>query len=79
MDSLPGALVSTTGDNQMHKDGTSLPVREHRFRSVGYWYYSCDVEVEMGPTCIVPASQYWAVDRDTFPHSEERLAEPMPG
>ena len=24
--SLPGALVSTTGDNQHHKDGTSLPV-----------------------------------------------------
>ena len=40
--SLPFALVSTTGDNQHHKDGTGLPVREHRFRSVGYWYVSCD-------------------------------------
>ena len=35
---LPSALVATTGDNQHHKDGTGLPVREHRFRSVGYWY-----------------------------------------
>ena len=40
--SLPFALVSTTGDNQHHKDGTGLPVREHRFRSIGYWYVSCD-------------------------------------
>lgn len=35
--SVPSALVSTTGDNQHHKDGTGLSVREHRFRSVGYW------------------------------------------
>ena len=25
------------------------------------------------PACIINGSQYWAVDRDTFPHSEERL------
>eukprot|EP01052_Picozoa_sp_SAG31_P016569 SAG31_NODE_1102_length_9897_cov_16.273015_9_plen_179_part_00 len=50
---LPNALVATTGDNQHHKDGTSLPVREHRFRAVGYWYYCCDVTVEMGPTLVV--------------------------
>ena len=29
----------------------------------------------MGPTCIVPRSQYWAVDRDTFPHFAMRLDE----
>ena len=23
--------------------------------------------------CVINGSQYWAVDRDTFPHSEERL------
>ncbi len=25
------------------------------------------------PACVINGSQYWAVDRDTFPHSEERL------
>ena len=70
---LPNSLVSSTGDNQHHKDGTGLAVREHRFRSVGYWYYPHDVDVVMGPTCVVPKSHFWAVDRNTFPHSEERL------
>ena len=27
------------------------------------------------PTCVVPRSQYWAVDRDTFPHTAMRLDE----
>ena len=70
---LPNALVSSTGDNQHHKDGTPHPIREHRFRSVGYWYYPHAVDVVMGPTCILPRSHFWAVDRNTFPHSEERL------
>lgn len=70
---LPRALVATTGDNQHHKDGTVLPIREHRFRSVGYWYYPREVELTMGPTCVLPRSHCWAVDRNTFPHSEERL------
>lgn len=71
--SLPNALVSSTGDNQHHKDGTSQPVREHRFRSVGYWYYPHAVSIEMGPTCVVNRSHLWGLDQSTFPHSEERL------
>jgi hypothetical protein len=70
---VPGGSMATISDNAHHKDATRFPVREHRLRAVGYWYYPMAVTLEMGPTCVVPRSQYWAVDRDTFPHSEERL------
>jgi hypothetical protein len=63
--------VSTASDNQHHKDHHG----DHRLRRLSYFYYPQATTVEMGCTCVVPRSQYWAIDRDTCPHAAMRLDE----
>jgi hypothetical protein len=46
-----------------HKDGHHIPVRDHRPRWIMGLYYPGEVKLDMGPTCIVPQSQYFEVDR----------------
>ena len=53
----------TRGDQGFHKDGHHIPVRDHRPRWMMGLYFANEVTVDMGPTCIVPESQYYEVDR----------------
>ena len=55
-------------------------VRTSRFPPVCKWIQSMTVPYASiacsclcVSACVINGSQYWAVDRDTFPHSEERL------
>lgn len=60
-------------DQQFHKDGTPLAVRDHLPRNCICMYYPIDTVLDMGPTAIVPGSTYWSVDRTGFMQSEDRL------
>ena len=62
---IAGALHTSSSkrDQGFHKDGHHIPVRDHRPRWIMGLYYPCKVKLDMGPTCIVPQSQYFEVDR----------------
>lgn len=60
-------------DQQFHKDGTPLAVRDHLPCNCICMYYPIDTVLDMGPTAIVPGSTYWSVDRTGFMQSEDRL------
>jgi hypothetical protein len=55
--------TSSTNDQAFHKDGNHVPVRDHYPRWVMAMYYPHDTTLAMGPTCVVPGSQYYEVDR----------------
>lgn len=69
----PSPLTANPFDQQFHKDGTGTVVREHFPRTIGAWYYPHETTVIMGPTAIVPGSHLFGIDRNGFPHSEERI------
>jgi hypothetical protein len=50
----PAAAV----DQPFHKDGNHVPLRDHRPRHVMAMYYPTDTTLAMGPTAVVPGSQY---------------------
>ena len=46
-------LTANPFDQQFHKDGTGMVIREHFHRSISAWYYAQDTTVVMGPTSVV--------------------------
>ena len=63
--------VSQTSDQTFHRDGTDhgptmSTVRDHRCRHVIAMYYPIATTVDLGPTTVVPRSQYSGVDREGF-------------
>lgn len=71
--------VSQPTDQQFHKDGTDhgptmSTVRDHRPRHVIVMFYPVDTTVDLGPTAVIPRTQYTSVDREGFHNSEERLS-----
>lgn len=69
----PIGIVDRSLDQQWHKDMTTKGIREHCPREISAWYYPCDTELEMGPTCILPSSHLCGRDRLGCPHSEDRF------
>eukprot|EP01052_Picozoa_sp_SAG31_P044576 SAG31_NODE_7826_length_1588_cov_1.928811_3_plen_129_part_00 len=49
-------------------------VRDHRPRHVIIMYYPIATTLELGPTAVLPTTQYSSVDRAGFHNSEERLS-----
>eukprot|EP01050_Picozoa_sp_SAG11_P010710 SAG11_NODE_1089_length_5920_cov_12.988146_2_plen_659_part_00 len=71
--------VAQPGDQRFHRDGTdhgpTMPsVRDHRCRHVIVMFYPVATTVDLGPTSILPRSQYTGVNREGFHNSEERLS-----
>ena len=57
-----------TVDQSFHKDsplpwGTKGGIRSHKLEWAMAFYYPQDTTVELGPTEILPGTQYWNVDR----------------
>eukprot|EP01043_Picozoa_sp_COSAG02_P070344 COSAG02_NODE_12416_length_1549_cov_1.113793_2_plen_122_part_00 len=48
-------------------------MRSHRPRFIMAMYYPAAVSEDMGPTSVIPRTQYWTVDRRGFTQNEERL------
>ena len=48
-------------------------MRAHKPRFVMAMYYPAEVTEDMGPTSVIPRTQYWTVDRRGFNQNEERL------
>lgn len=68
-------------DQSFHKDsplpwGTKGGIRSHRLEWAMAFYYPQDTTIDLGPTEILPGTQYWNVDRlgtgNTY--GEDRLA-----
>ena len=70
------ALVGLCPDCQDGTDHgpTMSTVRDHRPRHVIVMYYPIETTVDLGPTTILPRTQYTSVDREGFHNSEERLS-----
>ena len=61
-------------DQQFHKDGNHIAVRDHLPRWIMCMYYPAATTLEMGPTAVVRGSPYFTVDRGlSFPQAEDRL------
>ncbi|CAF1311549.1 unnamed protein product [Rotaria sp. Silwood1] len=62
-----------TADQTWHKDsyfGYRKPLRHHQLRYVMAMYYPQDTTIEMGPTAIIPRSQYDVMHPKMSSHSE---------
>jgi hypothetical protein len=71
--------VAQPTDQTFHRDGTDhgptmSTVRDHRCRHVIVMFYPVETTVDLGPTTILPRSQYTGVNREGFHNSEERLS-----
>ena len=71
--------VSQQSDQTYHKDGTDhgptmSTVRDHRCRHVIVMFYPIATTLDLGPTSVLPTTQYSSVDRAGFHNSEERLS-----
>lgn len=56
-------------DQSYHKDsglpwGTRNGIRSHRLNWAMAFYYPQDTTIELGPTEILPGTQYWSIDRE---------------
>ena len=61
-------------DQQFHKDGNHIAVRDHLPRWIMCMYYRAATTLEMGPTAVVRGSPYFTVDRGlSVPQAEDRL------
>ena len=78
----PHSFIHRSGDfdQGFHKDsplpwGSKGGMRSHRPNWAMVFYYPQETTVNMGPTEILPGSQYWNVDRegDGRPEGEDRL------
>jgi hypothetical protein len=75
--------VSFDGDQVFHKDGTDhgptqATVRDHRPRHILALFYPRETTLDMGPTCVLPGTQYPALDREGAHTSEQHLQRPRP-
>ncbi|CAF5139872.1 unnamed protein product, partial [Rotaria sp. Silwood1] len=62
-----------TAGQTWHKDsyfGYRKPLRHHQLRYTMVMYYPQDTTIEMGPTAIIPRSQYDVKHQKMYSHSE---------
>lgn len=74
--------VANPGDQGFHKDDTGHgptmgTVRDHRLRHVLALFYPQDTSSFMGPTSVIPGSQYPGLDREGAHTSEQHLSLPL--
>ena len=60
---------SSRRDQSYHKDsglpwGTRNGIRSHRLNWAMAFYYPQDTTIQLGPTEILPGTQYWTIDRE---------------
>lgn len=69
-----GVLAADNKDQGMHKDNTSEPCRDHWTRNINLFYYPGPTHNADGPSCFLPGSQYYALDRENDNDAgEERM------
>lgn len=60
---------SSSSDQSYHKDsglpwGTRNGIRSHRLNWAMAFYYPQETTIQLGPTEILPGTQYWTIDRE---------------
>ena len=68
-----GVLAADNRDQGFHRDNTSEPCRDPFTRDVSLFYYPGPCGDADGPTCFLPGTQYYGLDREGEGEGEERL------
>jgi hypothetical protein len=68
-----GVLSANDRDQGWHKDNTYEPTRDWSPRQISLFFYPGPCTNNDGPTCFLPGTQYFALDREGLGHGEERL------
>ena len=68
-----GVLAADNRDQQFHRDNTSEPCRDPWTRDISLFYYPGPCGEADGPTCFLPGTHYYGVDREGEGEGEERL------
>lgn len=68
-----GVLAANNRDQGFHRDNTSEPCRDPWTQNISLFYYPGPCGDADGPTCFLPGTQYYGVDREGEGEGEERL------
>jgi hypothetical protein len=68
-----GVLAASNRDQGFHRDNTSEPCRDPWTRDISLFYFPGPCSNADGPTCFLPGSQYYGLDREGEGEGEERL------